>query len=587
MSVLPIRLASLGPGVVLNASDVVPGRAVYVYLRGTTTPADVYQDSGLTIPLNGGAQPITTDVRGRIPGYVASSPDLDMVDTVTGDRIELEMLTGAPGTDGATGPPGITATILGDWNSGRTYTDGPPPDAVFGSDGALYVSLTSGNLNHNPVGDGGVNWASTLPPSVESVSAAFAANELLLTSQLAADDGVASLDSGGNVPLDQLGNVPSPGAGALTFPAGLIVPGPYNATEHVYNLGSFAKTRAALSAALAGTGHAHILCIGDSITAGSYSIGQTPAIQPATDAYPVKLREALATLGFTICGDGFIAANYGNTDTQDSRIVYVSGTWNNDYTGIFTQSASNAAEMTCTTELPSTSVVIYYVDLPSPNIAQYKIDGGAAVNLPSTGTFNAEALTLTGLSNTTHTIEIISPSGGNVCQIIGFDGGGALPGVKVSNGGLSGTTAADWATVTNANYPLVDLAAIVPEPTTVLLMLGTNDVLQSEGATTYGGYLATIATWVATNFSTADFAFMLPPAPDPSYGSPPVTDTLWASYMQQVIAQAGIAGVPALNISEVLGPWATANAAGTMGPDVHPTALGYADIAAAVAAMLT
>ncbi len=58
--------------------------------------------------------------------------------------------TGATGPTGPTGPP---LTFQGTWNSGTTYATG---DAVF-SNGSSYISLSSGNINHDPAS--GAPWA--------------------------------------------------------------------------------------------------------------------------------------------------------------------------------------------------------------------------------------------------------------------------------------------------------------------------------------------------------------------------------------------------------------------------------------------
>jgi hypothetical protein len=86
--------------------------------------------------------------------------------------VEVELLATGPegpagpaGGAGLIGPTGILATIRGIWASGTTYTAGPPPDAVLGSDGHWYVSLVSGNVGHDPVPDAGVHWADQLPAS--------------------------------------------------------------------------------------------------------------------------------------------------------------------------------------------------------------------------------------------------------------------------------------------------------------------------------------------------------------------------------------------------------------------------------------
>lgn len=69
---------------------------------------------------------------------------------------------------GPPGPPGITANWRALWLIGTTYTAGPPPDGVLGSNGHWYVSLTNGNIGHDPTTDGGVHWADALPASVIS-----------------------------------------------------------------------------------------------------------------------------------------------------------------------------------------------------------------------------------------------------------------------------------------------------------------------------------------------------------------------------------------------------------------------------------
>lgn len=51
--------------------------------------------------------------------------------------------------------PGSAAAL---WSSLTTYSTG---QQVGGSDGMIYTSVGSGNLNHNPVSDGGVHWTNT------------------------------------------------------------------------------------------------------------------------------------------------------------------------------------------------------------------------------------------------------------------------------------------------------------------------------------------------------------------------------------------------------------------------------------------
>ncbi len=62
-------------------------------------------------------------------------------------------VAGPMGSTGPTGPSGPPLTFQGTWNNGTTYTTG---DAVF-SNGASYISLSSGNINHDPAS--GAPWA--------------------------------------------------------------------------------------------------------------------------------------------------------------------------------------------------------------------------------------------------------------------------------------------------------------------------------------------------------------------------------------------------------------------------------------------
>jgi len=60
---------------------------------------------------------------------------------------------GLSGPTGPTGPAGPPLTFQGVWNAATTYSTG---DAVF-SNGSSYISLTSSNLNNDPIG--GAPWA--------------------------------------------------------------------------------------------------------------------------------------------------------------------------------------------------------------------------------------------------------------------------------------------------------------------------------------------------------------------------------------------------------------------------------------------
>jgi hypothetical protein len=97
-----VALKSLATGTLFDlAGNALSGRAVYVYTRGTTTQAPVYQDVGLTTPYT---QPVVTGsdgVAGTVPGYVGSGVSVDFVDVLSGARTQAEPLLAPSGTGAA------------------------------------------------------------------------------------------------------------------------------------------------------------------------------------------------------------------------------------------------------------------------------------------------------------------------------------------------------------------------------------------------------------------------------------------------------------------------------------------------------
>lgn len=54
--------------------------------------------------------------------------------------------------------PDVAMEFITTWANTFTYMKG---DHTVGSDGGVYISIVDTNLNHNPVGDGGVHWTAT------------------------------------------------------------------------------------------------------------------------------------------------------------------------------------------------------------------------------------------------------------------------------------------------------------------------------------------------------------------------------------------------------------------------------------------
>jgi hypothetical protein len=62
---------------------------------------------------------------------------------------------GPQGDQGPQGSDGQSFTWKGTWGSGTTYA---VDDVVEGSDGSVYISVSAGNVGHDPISDGGTHW---------------------------------------------------------------------------------------------------------------------------------------------------------------------------------------------------------------------------------------------------------------------------------------------------------------------------------------------------------------------------------------------------------------------------------------------
>lgn len=118
-----VQLASLPVGVLFQqqatGASMVSGRPVQIYLRGTTTPVQVYTDATLSTPLVTLGQPISTGSNGAapgaIPGYIAAEQAIDILDVNLNVRYPAEphLVAGWVAAPSPTGTASVdTAAIL-------------------------------------------------------------------------------------------------------------------------------------------------------------------------------------------------------------------------------------------------------------------------------------------------------------------------------------------------------------------------------------------------------------------------------------------------------------------------------------------
>jgi lysophospholipase L1-like esterase len=221
---------------------------------------------------------------------------------------------------------------------------------------------------------------------------------------------------------------------------------------------------AARNRAAAGTGLARIITVGGSATLGYF------ASNPRTKSWPGLVGAALQN-SYGDGGSGFHGVNLSSTLTDAAAYaawltagaaVAQSGTWNqggSSYGPGATYLYSDVAGSSLTFKARGTTVRIFTVTGSGTRPAMlYSIDGAADVSVAQpSGTAAIQTTTITGLSDTTHTVVVKVASGGSAGQYVSVCGvsGERASGVILHNVALAGSTSARWGTEAAASLNAV------------------------------------------------------------------------------------------------------------------------------------
>lgn len=324
---------------------------------------------------------------------------------------------------------------------------------------------------------------------------------------------------------------------------------------HLYNGESptLRSLRLGVAAARAGKSTYRVACLGDSKTFGSsLPAGQSMAV----DSYPAQV---MNLLGGT---PGLIVGNVG-----DTRWGSIAGFTNAASTSqnYFNGSAAVAKSVTLTTDKPHTGFRLHGFIGVGGSVT-VTIDGGAAQTwtIPTGGRW--QQYVVTGLANTTHTIKVDAAAATNF-SFMGAELTYDTPVLTVTNAGRSSSTAAnwlpqDWSTL----WASVMNGPGITVPSAVLLNIGTN-----TGTSTLDDI-----TTVATNVVNLGIPLMLC-----AFGGIAI-NTTYNPKRVRLYDIADSLDVPLLDFTDVIGDYATANAAGLMADTVHENGRGYALEATAV-----
>ncbi|WP_333742707.1 SGNH/GDSL hydrolase family protein [Streptomyces ardesiacus] len=365
--------------------------------------------------------------------------------------------------------------------------------------------------------------------------------------------------------------------------------------------------RAKRDAAAAGSGLARIVTLGGSATQGFY------ASNPRTKSWPGVLASSLqalygdggsglqqTSLSSTILAAGDAAALAAWTTA--GAIVTQTGTWTqggSKYGPGANYIYSDVTGNTLTFKARGTTVRIYTVVGSGTRPAMlYSIDGAADVSVPQpSGTAAIQVTTVTGLSNTTHTVvlKVGTATTGqylSVCGVSGENTSGvivhncALAGAKSDTYGNNATTALNAVWNGGVDFP-GDL---------VIYTAGPNDAAAN---TTGDAWATNVTKWLKavkdTGAALGDCDIMIAL---PHLGTHDVTNFKYQDYAIRGRALAEAFGCAFVDWWAIgrnswqywnsLGYWGTSAGTGASGTDgVHLSDAGFAAMAGVILPMLT
>lgn len=352
---------------------------------------------------------------------------------------------------------------------------------------------------------------------------------------------------------------------------------PYDQQRNVYRASAaeHRKIRAVLGHALAGTTLVPIMCMGDSITAGFKGV---PGISD-----PVTImRNLFKAAGYPVTGGWVFPAN-GNTSSVDARWTLTTSQWagagtaNNGYRW----SGTTNATALFTSDLPGTVAEFICFSTTSAPIA-YSIDGGAEVAYTITpGTLNK--VQVTGLANTTHTIQIRRSGSSSVW--IGPARVRATTGLSISNAGIYASWAADWNPQRDAAttppggaggpgvyYNPFNLATGIETPKLIMVGLGANEALNGG---TRDNMTASLTTVVQAAKAIAPTVMKVnSPLGDSVVGA----GNVWTDWVKRMYDVADTTGTMLIDHTDAMGTNVEGVANGLLSDAYHPVAAGYAAI---------
>lgn len=313
-----------------------------------------------------------------------------------------------------------------------------------------------------------------------------------------------------------------------------------------------------------------ILCVGDSTTAGVYSDSYTTAIgstnQGGPNSYPAQLAKRLTAAGIPAEHSFVLPGQAGNADAR-----WPPGTWGYASLGAGGNGAVTSATVgqatTITPGIVADRYIVYYFGDPGTGTITAQATGGTAVTIntaQATGKVYASAVVSAATASTANTLTLTNAAGTVFAYgVEAYDSANPNK-VRVMGAGVGGSRATAWE---NGGAPgaLNFIKAIAPDLT--IISLGVND-----GAVPNSTAVVTAAIdAVAAAAAVSGDVLLMSAVP---HGNPSVLDDYNAAYKASGRAYVDLQTRWGHN-GQTLQFLTTDN--------THPNAIGYGDMATAVA----
>ncbi|MFC5342727.1 SGNH/GDSL hydrolase family protein [Brevundimonas staleyi] len=319
---------------------------------------------------------------------------------------------------------------------------------------------------------------------------------------------------------------------------------------------------AAVRRAQAGQGRARVLCLGDSTTAGFGSVVRA-------DAWPRRLAGLMTSRGgreTNLFSDANLAVSY------DARMVRGAGwTKNGSKTlgGFLWLNSTTANAMTFTPQTAFDTVDVFTYGGGGITVA---IGAGTPVSFAAGGGVLSKQTVTVAQAGLTRGLHAVSITRNGSATLSGLNCHTAASGIDVMNAGVAGWKASDF----SGSAYAADAAFSLIAPDLTIITLAINDYNQTT-PTTQASFKASVQGLIDKAKLTGDVLLVVPNDTGGTYAA---NRAAFVQYVRDLAATNGLK--TPLDLADVLGGYATANAAGDMLDMSHPSAQGHGKIAAAI-----